>query len=159
MVKNNLKKGFSLAEALIVMVIISVFFAVGAKVFTTRPKPKKQINSHGYYECYLNGGLKQRYIREGVETPEKSVGTCTFEPPTGIAFFNINSYSPTTHSSFEPNINNILTISIGGGISISGQGLSSNAEQDEVRMFLQTMYPDSKLYNNGSIRQGIIISW
>lgn len=158
-----MKNGFSLAEALVVMVIISIFFAVGAKVFTTRPKPKKQINSHGYYECFQGGGLQQRYVRDGVETPTQSVARCTFEPPTGIAFFNINSFSPVAHSSFEPNINNTLTISVGGGISISGDGksisLASNASQDEIRMFLKSLYPDSKLYNNGSIRTGIMISW
>mgnify|MGYP001095526441 CR=1 FL=1 len=157
------KRGFSLAEALVVMVIISIFFAAAAKVFTTRPKPKKQINAHGYYECYGSGSFQQRYVRDGIESPTVSVSKCTFEPPTGIAFFNINSYSPIAHSSFEPNINNTITISINSGISISGDGkqisLSSNGTQDEIRMFLKSLYPDSKLYNGGSILKGIIISW
>ena len=48
------KKGFSLAEALVVMAIISIFFAAASKIITTRPKPPKQVNQHGYYECYLN---------------------------------------------------------------------------------------------------------
>ena len=76
------KKGFSLAEALVVMAIISIFFAAASKIITTRPKPPKQVNQHGYYECYLNvyqtinaAGQQvtvsrptQRYVRNNVAT-------------------------------------------------------------------------------------------
>lgn len=158
-----MKKGFSLAEALVVMVIISIFFAAAAKVFTTRPKPKKQLNIHGYYECFNSGGLHQRYIRDGVESPTVAVGVCTFEPPVGVSFFNINSFSPIPHSSFEPNVNNNLTISVGSSINISADGksasLGNGASSEEVRIFLGTMYPESELYNGGAIRSGVIISW
>lgn len=33
-----MKKGFSLSEALVVMAVVSIFFAAVTKVITTRPK-------------------------------------------------------------------------------------------------------------------------
>jgi len=165
MVKNNLKKGFSLAEALIVMVIISVFFATAAKVITTKPKAKRIVNEHGYYECYIKGGgIYQRYVRQDLPAEEENVSVCSFEAPTGVGFFNINSYSPVAHSSFEPNINNKLRINIsGGGINISSSNgsysLSSNTDSDIQKKFFGAIYPDSELFNNGAIRSGILISW
>ena len=55
-----MKKGFSLAEALVVMAVVSIFFAAVTKVITTRPKKPKQANLHGYYECYVDGGMYER---------------------------------------------------------------------------------------------------
>ena len=157
------KKGFSLAEALVVMAIISIFFAAASKIITTKPKVKKQINAHGYYECYDSGGHKQKYVRDGVASPLQSVSVCKFEPPAGIAFFNVNSYIPC-YSSFQPNINNALTISLGGsGVVIRSDmetlELSSNTKCSEIRMFFSTLYPKSEIYNNGAILKGVFISW
>lgn len=159
------KKGFSLAEALIVMTIIAVLFACASKIITTRPKPKRQITPHGYYECYLDGPqLKQRYVREKVETDPINVSSCLFEPPKGVLFFNINAYGSVYYSDFQPNINNDLNISINGsGMIIRSQTdtliLESNVDALNVSSYLKVMYPESELYNNGSVRTGIIISW
>lgn len=160
------KKGFSLAEALVVMAIISIFFAAASKIITTKPKVKKQINAHGYYECYYSyylGGHKQKYVRDGVASPLQSVPVCKFEPPAGIAFFNINTYNPC-NSSFQPNINNALTISLGGrDVVIRSDtetlALPGNTRCDDIRMFFSTLYPKSEMYNNGTILKGIFISW
>ena len=171
------KKGFSLAEALVVMAIISIFFAAASKIITTRPKPPKQVNQHGYYECYLNvyqtinaAGQQvtvsrptQRYVRNNVATAAEEV-SCSFEPPNGIAFYNINSYGPVFHSSFEPNIKNTIQITFtGAGIILKSDtgtlDLQSNSTQENVKMFLNTLYPDSHIYNNVNIRAGVIISW
>lgn len=157
------KKGFSLAEALVVMAIISIFFAAASKIITTKPKVKKQINAHGYYECYYSDGHKQKYVRDGVASPLQSVSECKFEPPAGIAFFNINSSNPC-YSSFQPNINNALTISLGGsGVVIRSDTetleLSDNTNCSEIRMFFSTLYPKSEIYNNGAILKGVFISW
>ena len=156
------KKGFSLAEALVVMAIISIFFAAASKIITTKPKIKKQINAHGYYECYYSGGHKQKYVRDGVASPLESVSECKFEPPAGIAFFDINSYNPC-YTSFQPNINNVLTISLIGNITIQSETkittLSSNTDCSDIQMFFSTLYPKSEIYNNGAILKGIFISW
>ena len=67
------KRGFSLAEALVVMAIISIFFAAATKIITTRPKPKIQVNPHGYFECYKLGGTQyQRSVREQLEIENKA---------------------------------------------------------------------------------------
>lgn len=159
------KKGFSLAEALVVMAIISIFFAAVSKIITTKPKPPKQVNQHGYYECYLNGGQPtQRYIRNGVSTVAQVVSQCSFEPPAGIAFFNINSYGSTYHSSFEPNIRNTIKVTFSGtGIILSSTTgvltLSNNSTEENIKMFLSTLYSDSNIYNGGAVRTGVIISW
>lgn len=156
------KKGFSLAEALIVMAIISIFFAAASKIITTKPKVKKQINAHGYYECYYSGGHKQKYVRDGVSSPLESVSECKFEPPAGIAFFDINSYNPC-YTSFQPNINNTLTISLIDNITIRSETkittLSSNTDCSDIQMFFSTLYPKSEIYNNGAILKGLFISW
>lgn len=171
------KKGFSLAEALVVMAIISIFFAAASKIITTRPKPPKQVNQHGYYECYLNvyqtinaAGQQvtvsrptQRYVRNNVATAAEEV-SCSFEPPNGIAFYNINSYGPVFHSSFEPNIKNTIQITFScvellSKFNAPVSDLSIIPVFVNVKMFLNTLYPDSHIYNNGNIRAGVIISW
>ncbi len=158
------KKGFSLAEALVVMAIVAILFACASKVITTRPQPKKQVTAHGYYECFLNGStLSQHYVKEGLES-FVTTGSCTFEPPPGVAFFNINSYGAVYHSSFQPNINTPLTISISGGnISLTSESdsisLQSNDEELNLRNFFRMMYPNSKIYNGGTMRTGLMISW
>lgn len=157
------KKGFSLTEALVVMAIISILFSVAAKVITTRPKPPKQTTAHGYFECYINNGeLWQRKVVDGVATEPRAMGNqCQFKPQTGVTFYNINSYNPSI-TRFEPNINNTLDISISldGSFIFNGETLSSDAGSDaDNALFFQTMYPNSEIYNGGTIRKGVMISW
>lgn len=181
------KRGFSLAEALVVMAIISVLFAAVAKVITTRPEKPKQTNMHGYFECYVDGGtLKQRYVRNGASTPVESVGSeCHFEPISGVAFYNINSYvqgttitwdtsvTPPTmvddngvyYSHFEPNISTELYITKTSNTfrlrSSNGRtlDLSDNATRPEQELFFRTLYDGSEMYNGGTMRNGVMISW
>lgn len=162
------KKGFSLAEALIVMAIVAILFACASKVITTRPKQNKQVTSHGYFECYRDGtSLKQRYVREGAAEPERDVsGHCTFKPPSGVAFFSLNSINPP-YSEFQPNITRTLQIQVqDNSITISPQGsltesydITSNDNEDNMKNYFNMMYPDSELYNNGASRSGLMISW
>ena len=156
------KKGFSLAEDLIVMAVISIFFAAAARIITTKPKTQRQNNPHGYYECYYTGSLHQRYVREGVATETESVSKCTFDPPNGVAFFNINTYGSTCFSGFEPNINKSIDISINsnGDIVLSNTyKLENNDTVENAKVFFETLYPDSEIYNNGIYRTGVMFSW
>lgn len=108
------KKGYTLAEALVVMAVVSIFFAAASKVLTVKPTHKKQMNPHGYFECYLDGGqLKQKYVRENIESMLETVDVCTFSPPIGIAFYSVNIYGTDNyHSGIEPYINNTLSIKV-----------------------------------------------
>lgn len=174
------KKGFSLAEALVVMAIISIFFAAAGKIMTQKPKPIKQQNPHGYFECYLDGAtLKQSSaIEEAATDPIVAEGeVCTFEPPKGVAFFNVNTYGRAFYSDFEPNVNNTINIKINTAsttddfITIykdsktfvikAADALSTNFrnEQESAEVYFQAIHPKSQIYNNGNVRTGIMFSW
>lgn len=174
------KKGFSLAEALVVMAIISIFFAAAGKIMTQKPKPIKQQNPHGYFECYLDGGtLKQSSaIEEAATDPVVAEGgACKFEPPKGVAFFNVNTYGRAFYSDFEPNVNNTINIKINTAsttddfITIykdsktfvikAADALSTNFrnEQESAEVYFEAIHPKSQIYNNGNVRTGIMFSW
>ena len=169
------KNGFSLAEALVVMAIISIFFAFASKVITTKPKAIKQDTPHGYFECYRNGStgpLMQNYVYEVVIKEPEEVSACKFKPPVGAAFFNINVYG-RFYSAFEPNITNEISITVaphtgyiqmtvdGSAVSLPSNSSSADYEQlkERIKVFLESKYPESGLYNNGSFNNGIMISW
>ena len=85
-----LKAGFSLAEVLIAMLIMSIFYVATTRVMTTRQKPQVQENPHGYYECYVNGGLTEHRVDMGRTTIQPhGVASCVFNPPKGLPFFNV----------------------------------------------------------------------
>lgn len=175
------KKGFSLAEALVVMAVISIFFAVAGKVMTQRQKPQVLKNQHGYFECYLNGGtLMQARATEGIvsEPVAASGGVCTFEPPKGIAFFNLNTFGRAYYSAFEPNVNNVIDIRINDSayttdfvtISKGSDSLAIPAatnttgatflnEKAVAETYLEIVHPSSQIYNKGNYRTGVMFSW
>lgn len=168
------KKGYTLAEALVVMAVVSIFFAAASKVLTVKPKHKKQMNPHGYYECYLDGGqLKQKYVRENIESILETVGECTFSPPIGIAFYSVNIYGTDNYySGIEPYINNTLSISVTADkvtLSAMKQGEKfevaydkSTSSEDAKRIvedFFEVIYPKAEMYNDGNIFPGIFLSW
>ena len=110
---KNKKFGFSLAETLISMLVLSMFFIATSKMITTKPKTEVSENKHGYFECYMDGGtLMQKRSDEGSQgdpVPAPN-GVCSFEPPSGIAFANIyvlNSTSgePRFYIGVEPQFN------------------------------------------------------
>lgn len=176
------KKGFSLAEALVVMAVISIFFAVAGKIMTQRPKPQALKYPHGYFECYIgdDGSLMQSNASEAVITePIKVSGTaCAFEPPKGVAFFNINTFGRAYYSDFEPNVNNVINIKINNSahsetfVTIYKDTHSLNIpaskdtnsdefknQRDVARSYLSTLHPASQIYNKGDCRTGVMISW
>lgn len=174
------KKGFSLAEALVVMAIISIFFAAAGKIMTQKPKPIKQQNPHGYFECYLDGGTHKQSsaIEEAATDPVVAEGgACKFEPPKGVAFFNVNTYGRAFYSDFEPNVNNTINIKINTAsttddfITIykdsktfvikAADALSTNFrnEQESAKVYFEAIHPKSQIYNNGNVRTGIMFSW
>ncbi len=166
------KSGFSLAEALVVMAIVAILFAAISKVVTTRPKRPVQENIHGYFECYVvGGGLQQRYNRDGVETPVQSVSKCLFEPIAGVSFYNINVYgNGVYYNAFEPNITSDLYIyKYSNGFYLRNttnnrtlylyQSSISNTSKENQILFFEALYPESRMYNNGSVRNGVMISW
>ena len=92
MVKKNHKKGFSLAEALVSMLILSIFFGVAAKMVTQRPKQEYIVSPHGFFECYkdnTDGTIKVNGT--GLDSP--TTGTCEFTPAKNTSVYNLVLYS------------------------------------------------------------------
>lgn len=167
MVINKLKNGYSLAEVIIVMMLLSLFFLVSTKVMTQKPKPKSQTDTHGTYECYYDSGLKQRLTIENEEFEAESVSKCKFETQPGVAIYNFNAIMKDGgYQNTEPNINEVfyITISSNGIITISNdigaqKILEVNIDEEDILSYFQTIHSNSKIYNNGIAKFGLMISW
>lgn len=71
---KKFKKGFSLFEAFVVMLIVSIFVALMANTVAHRPKEKVASEAHGRFECYYdpsNNKLYQQLYTEGSTTGRK----------------------------------------------------------------------------------------
>ena len=94
MVKSRNKKfAYTLLEATVVMLILSIFIAVTANVIPHKIKPKNQSDAHGRFECYYNGNkLYQRTCLKGdcKDNPDE-VTTCRFVPPKYIKYLIVNA--------------------------------------------------------------------
>lgn len=161
------KQGFSLVEALVVMTVLAVFFAFAGKVITAKPKPKLEKTTHGYYECYYSGGLKQRYVLENTENSIESVSQCVFTPRSGTVVFNVNAkWSNGLYTGFEPNVNdNLIITGLPNTVRIRVQSRSSTATLDNnntlatLKSYMRVSHSRSKMYNGGNILNGVLISW
>lgn len=171
-IKN--KNGFSLAEALISMLILSIFFLATSKVMTTKQKPDEQVNPHGFYECYVRNGnqLVQRRASESNVTAEQFVDSCTFTPSQGIAYVTIYAVRNSNDiiMAVEPQFNNpIDEISSVAALRNFGNQLDNAEENDldieNLRNYLEISYPRSGLlgiindgtYNNND--PALFIGW
>lgn len=161
------KKGFTLSEALIVMAIMSIFFAFAAKTVTTKPRPKRETNIHGYYECVNNNGWKERYVIENNVTAAKDIeGSCIFQLRPGIGLFWIQAkVGENYYNITEPNVNQNLRITFNSGrLNINGTTIEPNEGMEEENLInhLRATYSDSMLCNDNNCENplnGIIISW
>ena len=85
---------FSLAEALITLLVICVIAIASAPVITKKHKARINL-PHGVYACYWNGdNLVAKYIINGQESDGKVVFDseeqrygCEFNPPTNAKNF------------------------------------------------------------------------
>ncbi len=164
------KKGFSLVEALVVMAIISILFAVATKVITVKPKTKVQENIHGYYECVYRGTYWEKYNKDGIETPYTSVTSCKFNPPVGASFFNVvavNSTRNKCYRGYEPNINKQLTFNVGTDVQITSfdpyETMTLHLDEEvcsEVRDYFNSLYSSGvEMYTGGTVLSGVFIGW
>ena len=88
---KRIKPGFTFAEVLISMLLMSIFFVATAKVMTVRQKTEVHENPHGYYECYQSGSLMQHRV-DGTNTTipiNTPSNQCEFVPMRGLPFYNI----------------------------------------------------------------------
>ena len=96
MVISSCKKykiGFSLLEAMVVMIIVAIFVAVIANSIPHKSKPKLSAEAHGGYECYWKGDkLYSRAIAIGTESSEKEETSdcCNFKPNQYVNYIVFN---------------------------------------------------------------------
>ena len=93
--KYNFKSGFSLFEALVSMLILSLFFLASSRVITQKQTVEFQRNPHGYYECYIVNGAQWEHMSiSNIFSPSVRTNECLFTPPTGVNFFNVHYLAP-----------------------------------------------------------------
>ena len=158
---KNKKFGFSLAEALVSMLVMSMFFIATSKIITTKPKKEVQANKHGYFECYYDGGVLKQKHSDGsyAGEPTNAGSACTFTPPSGIAFALIYTLNNTNGRKFyhsqEPQFNSdngedVVTISAGELSSFQEETEQVNSEGNdnkyELMNFFASSYPSSSIY-------------
>lgn len=167
------KKGFSLVEALIVMLVLSIFFAFGARTITIQQKPRREHNTHGYYECYkTETGWNQRYVINGIDEDETILesGICNFERRPNINMFwlqaRVGGIDGNYYTIAEPNVNDNFSISFENNLlEVINNDITSiiqpvdNYGDTQFSNYLLSTYRNSNIYNNGNIRDGVIISW
>ena len=167
MVKNKTKFGFSLAEALVSMLVLSMFFLATSKIITTRPKAEVITYKHGYFECYMQGGqLMQKLSEENANTSPKNAGTaCTYIPPKGISFLIIHAFNDhennirkfyTSEEAFidgdsitgsdEVSINAVQLAKFHEYLEDGNEELVGNDKINEFINFLGLSHPTSSLY-------------
>ena len=79
------KHGFTLAEALIALLIASLIIAAMIPVLT---KKHRKVESHGKWECTYANGLKSRTYTNGIPDEWQS-SNCMFSPPAGAENFRV----------------------------------------------------------------------
>lgn len=91
MSKANKRKGFSLAEALITLLLVAICAVLSVPVFKKKEQ-KLQYETHGSYECYMTEDSYIEYKRsaKGTITSTKEVSSCKFVPPKSAAEFHVD---------------------------------------------------------------------
>ena len=162
---KNLLPAFTLAEVLVAMLIMSLFFMATSKVMSIKQKPIFQEYPHGYYECYNNGGLKEHRVDGGTETITMNtpVGMCNFFAPKGLPIFNINVVHPNKgfYTTTETQVTSDNAIQFAGADAVfdmyantmdtekerQDQFMPSNlySRFEQFRNYLKNSYPQSAL--------------
>ena len=116
--KPDTKAAFSLAEVLVAMLVMSVFFLATTKVISVKQKDELQSYPHGYYECIGSGSsYKVHRVEGGAQTiPSANASTCEFTPARNIPVYNIYILSKTEglYKQSEPQLTDDETLTFKG---------------------------------------------
>ena len=176
---NNKKSGFSLFEALVSMLILSLFFLAASKAITQKQPVEIQRNPHGIFECYkVQGQLWQHRVVGPVSTPAKRVGTCIFNPPNGVNFINIHYFDGTRYFNGQQLIMNdsdsIPSMTDPGVLfqnrkyAFNDPDREFNPEEDDqdvnnFKTYLKLAHPNSSIYKswaqNNPPQSALILAW
>ena len=113
--KDKVKKilAFSLAEMLIVLLIMS-FMAIGIPLIHYKKNEMKTKRSlHGRFECYYENGNLMQYTVSEEGTPEPPInapgGQCKFTPPKSAIFFLVHAVGGGGGASTTPGSGGVNT--------------------------------------------------
>ena len=183
--KDAVRSGFSLAEILVAMLVMSIFFMATTKVITIKQKPALEESPHGYYECTDSPGSTDMNFhehrvdssRETIPANSSDVDFCTFVPPKNIPLFNVYVYSSTKGflSTSEAQISedsadfrgaNVLLdyyLSDDPSLAQTINGADLNNRIAQFKLFLRTSYPQSMLSKSWTgtrpPRNTVFITW
>ena len=154
---NGFKKGFSLAEVLISMLIMSVAFLALTKVVTQKPQKQLENTPHGFYECFKEGGqIYEHRTRNNVAQELNKVDSCIFEPPKGVYYINIHyidneSYYNTVETMFDETVTFNEPSKVLDAIpEVNSEYIIDHMEDDRpmFKSYLQLSHPSSYIYQN-----------
>lgn len=133
----NIRKcnGFSLAEALIALLVVSLITLATVPVITKKKRDVSQ-GTHGEWVCYMNGSTHITRITKDGKTTTSAGSDCTFVPPGGAKNFSVKVVGgggggasgsrpePKTYynsTSFKPEKNGDYIVAVIGGGGGGGQ--------------------------------------
>lgn len=175
-------KAFSVAEMLVVMLILAIVILAMTPVAVKRVKKEPANPDHGSFECFYDGGtLRQRTRNEqGTIISQSSGGTaCSFAPKRGVMFLTVNAIgggSPgagmlvdfanlprgtlvSGSTSGQPGVNYVNDFYKHNGLLINTDS-SNNVNYSAMPLYSDTdaNNPRSWLINNGVTLKGILTS-
>lgn len=178
--QNSVKSGFTLAEVLVSMLLMSLFFLGTTKVITLKPKQEIQMNPHGFYECYYQAGDNQLYqhrVTGNAVVPAQETESCNFEPPKGVAYLNIHYFRYDNNlgryvgfNYQDPQFNMPLEYDeprdIEDDFSFEmrdDDGQLKTVNLDEIRTYLEFTHPASLVYqildSGEAPEEALIVAW
>lgn len=175
--KFNIKLGFSLAEVLVSMLIMSVMFLALTKIMTQKPKKQMERTPHGYYECYrtADGTLHEDRTKNNVFVAENTnIQRCEFEPPKGVYYINfhyINSNRPVYYNTQQVIFDEtaIFNDPSDGTAAIPQSELTYEAanfnnDMNMFKTYLEISHPQSRIYtrwinSNSPPVNALFIAW
>lgn len=138
--KKSAKGGFSMAEMLVVMLVLTIVFLAATPLMVRRVKKETTKPEHGSFECYYdeNDVLHQVQRDENAHVISESTpadGTCTFTPKRGTMFFIINAVgggSPGSGTSTDFSHLPVGQWKSGGSFVESGNGANYFIESNDI---------------------------
>ena len=144
---NRYKKaGFSLFEACVVMLVVSIFLSVSASVIPHRTTKKPEADGHGRFECYYKNGQLYQELFQGTSSGGlQAVSECRFNPPIYAKYIVVNAVGGGAggsggnggepggfYSSFHTSARSAFVMTPGraGGAGVDGRSTSVYYEDD-----------------------------
>ena len=153
-------------EALVSMLILSLFFLASSRAITQKQTVEIQKNPHGYFECYISGDDTWQHLSiSNVYTkPVLANSGCKFNPPTGVNFFNVHYFDGSQYYNSQQVIfNKSITLNGPSGIDIPGlfDKDDENSEEEltteqlqliaaqimEFKVYLKMTHSSSEIYS------------